>query len=331
MPKYRYVLGGHGRRGALFTLLVGTVPALAGMAAQTPAGGAQPCDGTRLVSRSHAVCGADNFWHIVSDDYYACRDGKPRVYRTHDEKTPQRCVDPQPVPPPVVGRAIKCDDPAGDVEVPACINNSWHRLTYQRFKCDDGTFVTSGPPKRTEMVRPPQDCSTWSYSQPIPAGVLTTPAPRTVSIGLVFPRDLRAGERATASVTRTPRTFTNIPALRVVEFEVPATPGPQPMPSIEGVRLEIAGHAVPAAEGPVEFMSQSTISISAKDRSAAGNEVLLRSLGQRDFAGKPFVHEGRIKSKQGGGFRIDSLVVPCFAPIAGSPVGSNPDEHGEHR
>lgn len=516
------------RRGEMLFL---ALSAIAAIMAQTPAGGAQACDGTRRITHTHAVCGVDNFWHIVSDDYYACRDGKERVYRTHDEKTVQRCVDPQPVPPPILGRVIKCDDPAGDVEVPACINNSWHRLTYQRFKCDDGTLVTSGPPKRTEMVRPPQDCSTWSSSQPIPPGVLTTPPPpsrpapatpaKTAAIGLVLPRDARPGERVSGSVTRTPATFASIPALRVVEFEVALTSGPQPVPNFDGVRLEIAGRTIPAAEGPVEIQvpqnaetlrvivhspavpavneslplnisapataavqpapaayemppvaervnvirgpfdgsaattaitietgasaeivaetpraayysiarattagahqltlregavsaafplvaialdlsadqlsllrgqstrfravirglerapdrlwrggfaadlvdlarvqgmsarftppraqdpgfvffaienrSEGTITISANGRSGAGNEVLLRSLGQRDFVDKPFTHEGRIKSKQSGGFRIDSLVVPCFAPVTGRPVGPLLAETGDRR
>src|SRR6202008_216072 len=50
-----------------------------------------PCEGQLLSTQAYSECGADGFWHVVTDEYYRCHDGAIKAFRVHDPPTTQPC------------------------------------------------------------------------------------------------------------------------------------------------------------------------------------------------------------------------------------------------
>ncbi|MDQ2980104.1 MAG: hypothetical protein M3R62_12880 [Acidobacteriota bacterium] len=99
-------------------------------------------------------------------------------------------------------------------------------------------------PKQLKMPsRPPTEPTT---------GQPSAPAKKTsILIGVVLPTDCHPGDTVTGTVVLNPKDYEGIPALRVVELQVPLESGADGKPTLHGVTVELgSGHGQPA-DGPI--------------------------------------------------------------------------------
>jgi len=145
---------------AALTLILATgATAPVGAAVQTP------CAGGRSTGVHHAysLClrnaAGQSVWFVVTEEYFSCPPkGAVVAYRTHELETSQPCDKPAPPQNRHVtelGPGDQSPQEDGEFVFLECINDSWHRVYYQRHRLVDGSVRISRPAKRLENTRVP--------------------------------------------------------------------------------------------------------------------------------------------------------------------------------
>ncbi len=133
----------------------------------------KPCAGKLVAMHAHSVCGPDNLWHVVEDDYYDC----PPVqkFRVYDHATEQTCDKPPPDPIKdgfVQFNGSGCVDykEIGPMSIYECYNGFWYLVTYQVSECSDGRRLVSFKDrqqtgKRCDESKPELTLPTLAFNQ----------------------------------------------------------------------------------------------------------------------------------------------------------------------